>query len=47
MTYKQIREKTNIKSARKKILEVSTWVKENITKEEVKEAFDETFGEIL
>lgn len=47
MTYKQIREKTNIKSARKKILEVSTWVKENITKEEIKTEFDEQFGEML
>lgn len=47
MTYKQIREKTNIKSARKKILEVSTWVKENITKEEVKEAFYALYGDLL
>lgn len=47
MTYKQIREKTNIKSARKKILEVSDWVKHNITKEEIKTEFDEQFGEML
>jgi len=47
MTYKQIREKTNIKSARKKILEVSDWVKPNITKEEIKSEFDEQFGEML
>jgi len=47
MTYKQIREKTNIKAIRKKILEVSSWVKQNVTKEEIKTNFNKQFGELL
>lgn len=47
MTYKQIREKTNLKAIRKKILEVNNWVKQNITKEEIKNNFNKEFGELL
>jgi hypothetical protein len=47
LTYKQIREKTNIKAIRKKILEVSSWVKQNVTKEEIKNNFNKQFGELL
>ena len=47
MTYKQIREKTNIKAIRKKILEVSSWVKQNVTKDEIKNNFNKQFGELL
>lgn len=44
LTYKQIREKTHIKAIRKKILEVNNWVKQNVTKEEIKTNFDKEFG---
>lgn len=47
MTYKQIKEKTNIKAIRKKVLEVSTWVKQNITKEMIRNSFTRQFGELL
>lgn len=47
MTYKQIREKTNLKAIRKKILEVNNWVKANISKEEIKNNFNKQFGELL
>ena len=47
LTYKQIREKTNLKAIRKKILEVNNWVKANISKEEIKNNFNKQFGELL
>lgn len=46
MTYKQIRAHTNLKAVRKKILEVSAWVKTNITKEEIRNNFNEQFSEL-
>ena len=47
MTYKQIREKTNLKAIRKKILEVNNWIKQNITKEQIRNSFTRQFGELL
>lgn len=44
LTYKQIREKTNLKAIRKKILEVTSWVKTNVTKDEIKNKFNEQFS---
>lgn len=47
MTYKEICNKTKIKGARNKILEVSTWVKDNITLEEIDNKFNEEFEMFL
>ena len=47
MTYKQVYEKTQVKGARQKILEVKAWVQDNITKEDIKKAFNAVYGELL
>ncbi len=47
LTFKQLAEKTNIKASRLKVIEVSHWVKENITKEEIKQVFNELYGDII
>ena len=39
-TFKQLAEKTTIKASRKKFITVARWVRENITKEEIKKAFE-------
>jgi hypothetical protein len=47
MTYKQVAEKTNLKGVRTRILEVKKWLKENITKDEVKDKFYEIYKDLL
>lgn len=47
MTYKEICNKTKIKGARNKILEVSQWIKENIKKEDVDNEFNELYGNFI
>ena len=48
MTFKKLAETCkNIKSTRKKILEVQHWIKENITKEEIRKEFYELYGNII
>ena len=47
MTYKKLAEKTGVKGVRNKVIEVKTWVKENITKDEIKKALEEEYGELF
>lgn len=47
MKYKELAQKTNILSARLKVIEVIKWLKENVTKEEIKAAFWRTYGNII
>lgn len=47
MTYKQVYEETKIKGARQKILEVKAWVQDNVAKEDIKNAFNAVYGELL
>lgn len=48
MTFKKLAETCkNIKSTRKKILEVQHWIRENITKEEIRKEFYELYGNII
>ena len=47
LTYRQVYEKTHIKGARQKILEVKQWLKDNIIKEDIKKAFNAIYGELL
>lgn len=48
MTFKKLQETCpNIKSTRKKFIEVSNWVKQNITKEEIRKVFNEVYGNII
>ena len=47
MTYKQIIEKTKLKGVRTRILEIKKWLKENLTKEEIKDEFYKNYKELL
>ncbi len=47
LTFKQLAEKTNIKASRLKVIEVQHWVRENITKEEIKKLFNELYGSLI
>lgn len=47
LTYRELAQKTNSKGVRNKVLTVKQWVKENISKEEIKRAFDEQYGKIM
>lgn len=47
MTYKDICNLTKIKGARNMILEVRTWVQNNIRKEDIDKSFHETYGDII
>jgi RNA polymerase sigma factor (sigma-70 family) len=47
LTFKQLAEKTNIKASRRKVIEVMRWVKQNITKEEIKKVFYAMYGDLL
>lgn len=47
MTYKDICNKTQIKGARNMIIEVRTWIQNNIKKEDIDKAFYETYGELI
>lgn len=46
LTYKQLIEKTGIKSARTKFLEVKKWLMENIKKEMIDKAFETKYGDL-
>lgn len=47
LTYKELAELTKIKNSRQKVLDAIKWLKENVTKKEIKEAFDLRFGELI
>lgn len=47
MTYKKLADKTHIKGCRQKVLEVKEFLQENVTKEQIKESFNEIFSELL
>lgn len=47
MTYKKLAEKTNIKGCRQKVINVKNWLKENVTKDEIKKAFDKKYGNLI
>lgn len=47
LTYKEVIEKTNAKKARQKIINVKNWVRENITKKEIDDAFYNNFSELF
>ena len=46
-TYKQLTQKTNIKGARQKVLDVKAWLKNNLTKDEINKAFINIYGDLL
>ena len=47
MTFKKLQETTKIKASRKKVLEVTHWVRDNITKEDIRKIFYEVYGDIV
>ena len=47
MTYKELRKKTGVKGCREKVGEVQDWLRENVTKEEIKESFSEIFQNLI
>lgn len=47
LTYKQLREKTQAKSAKDKVSEVKNWLKENVTKDEVRQEFNDVFSSLF
>lgn len=47
LTYSQVCQRANIKGCRQKILEVKQWLKENITKDEIKDAYHTLYGDLL
>ncbi len=47
MTYKKLQEKTKAKKCRQKVSDVKNWIKENISKEEVKKAFNIMYGNLI
>ena len=46
-TYKQIHDETQIKKSRDKILEVSNWVKQNLTRDMIKAEFLDIYGDLI
>jgi hypothetical protein len=47
MTYKKLAEKTKMKGVRQKVVEVKNWLKENLTKDEINNAFYLMYGDLL
>ena len=47
LTYKQLQEKTGIKGCRQKVVTVKNWLRENVKQSEVKEEFENIYGDIL
>lgn len=47
MTFKELAEHTQVKASRLKFITVQKWVKEHITKEEIKEAFYKRFDDLI
>ena len=47
MTYKKLSEKTGIKAVRQKVVECKKWLKENVTKEDIRKEFFEIYGDLL
>lgn len=47
MTYKKLQEKTQSKKVREKVVNVRNWVKNNVTKDEVKKVFALMYGDLI
>lgn len=47
LTFKQLAEQTKIKASRLKCIAVMRWVKENVTKQEIRKVFYELYGSII
>lgn len=47
MTYKKLQEKTQAKKCRQKVVDVKNWVRENVSKAEIKNAFNTMYGNLI
>lgn len=47
LTYRQLQDKTRLRGVRQKFLTVKNWVKTNVTKQEVNDAFYQMYGDLL
>lgn len=47
MTYKKLAEKTKMRGVRQKVVEVKRWLKDNVTKDEIRKEFYDIYGDIL
>lgn len=47
MTYKELAEKTGIKGCRQKVVNVKTWLKENVTKDVIRDSFQQMYGNLI
>lgn len=47
MTYKKLQEQTHIKGARQKVVAVKSWLKNNVTKEDIKKSFYQAYGNLI
>lgn len=47
LTYKELAERTCEKSVRQRIVNIKQWLKENISKTEIKKEFDNEFGDLF
>ena len=47
MTYKKLSEITKMKAVRQKVVEVKKFIKDNVTKEQIKEEFFNIYGDII
>ena len=46
MTYKKLSESTNLKGVRQKVVEVKKWLQQNVTKEDINNAFMKMYGDL-
>ena len=47
LTYRQLAEKTHSKGVRQKVLDVKNWLKEHVTKAEIKKAYDQQYRQLM
>lgn len=47
MTYKKLQEKTHCTGCRQKVVNVKNWVKDNISKKEIGDAYQRIYGDLL
>lgn len=47
MTYKQVQDKTQATRVRQRVVDIKNWLKENVKKEDVKDAFYSIYGNLI
>lgn len=47
LTYKQLADKTKIKASRQKVIDIKNWLKANVTKDDIKQAFNTMYGNLM